>query len=303
MKQNIQEYSPFDSGIQRAIQSAQESLGMSQMQKDKALRAALLNFANNIQDKPIPAEGGFWGKFRPIGNAVGNAALAYDQEESRLMGENNQLANQILAARAAEQNRLAQEKERAWSRDFAERQLLENKRMHDLSSNYQNAMLEARQNKMSSDKGGNKELLNIIDAAKRQIESSGSEGEQGLFRRFLNKNYPTYFRPNKQQTSIDALGDVLRGKLFNTWGYRNQAEFEHVPSISSENSAETNLAILKQLEDLFANTTQQTDINSILSLKTPTNESNLTDSINSFNQPIMPNNTNSNYNDLDVQWE
>ena len=40
---------PFDSGIRRAIETARESLGMTEKQQDKALRRGLLNFAANNQ--------------------------------------------------------------------------------------------------------------------------------------------------------------------------------------------------------------------------------------------------------------
>ena len=43
----------------------------------------------------------------------------------------------------------------------------------------------------------------------------------------------------------------MKGKLFNSWGYRNQAEFEHVPTISANNPPEVNKAIVQQLKEIL----------------------------------------------------
>jgi hypothetical protein len=49
---------PFDVGIRRAIESARESLGMTEKQQDKALRRSMLAFGDNIAQQPNKQDSG-----------------------------------------------------------------------------------------------------------------------------------------------------------------------------------------------------------------------------------------------------
>ena len=126
-------YNPFDVGIQKAIESARESLGMTQKQQDNALRNSMLAFANNMSQQP--KERGFFNNFASIGKALNPALVQYGTDENAAIDQNNKLANQILHYQAEEQARQAQEEERAWRRQHAEAQLAEQKRTHDLMNN------------------------------------------------------------------------------------------------------------------------------------------------------------------------
>jgi hypothetical protein len=123
-------YNPFDAGINKAILSARESLGMTDKQQEKALRRSLLTFGDNIAQQP--KQRGFWNNFGSVGRALSPAIMAHDDAEEASVTQNNALANQMLAYQAAEQNRLAQDEERNWRRKHAEAQLTEQRRAHDM---------------------------------------------------------------------------------------------------------------------------------------------------------------------------
>lgn len=140
---------PFDRGIRYAVESARESLGMTQKQQDKAMRSSMLAFANNMAQQP--KKRGFWNNVGSVGQALAPAVGAYDMEENNALAENNNMANQILSHQAAEQDRQAQEEERAWRRQYAEDQLGEQRRQHNLMDNFRR------------DKAQEKEGSNIIE--------------------------------------------------------------------------------------------------------------------------------------------
>ncbi len=125
-------YNPFDAGIQKAISSARESLGMTAQQEDRALRGSMLTFADNMAQQP--REKGFFNNFASVGRALSPAIQAHDQSEEAALTQNNALANQILAYQAAEQQRQAQQEERLWHRKHAENQLGEQRRYHNMMS-------------------------------------------------------------------------------------------------------------------------------------------------------------------------
>lgn len=136
-------YNPFDAGIKRAVESARQSLDMTDKQQHKALRRGMLSFAQNMQQQP--REKGFWNNFASIGRAAAPAMLAYDDEESNALAENQALSEKILAYQAAEQQRQALEEERQWKRDFAERQLGESVRSHNLLDKFRRDQLAQEQ--------------------------------------------------------------------------------------------------------------------------------------------------------------
>lgn len=248
-------YNPFDAGISRAIEAARESLGMTGKQQDRAMRNSILKFAEEVSSGP--RQKGFFANFAAAGKALGPAINTYDQEEEAALGANNALANQILQYQSKEQARASAEEESAWRRTMAEKQYDENVRQHNLLENFRNRSLEqqlelAQAKADAKGEGGTKgELINTLNAAENLIRESGGEGHRGRIARGLNKVVPGGYRNNESQSAINTMGDILRGKLFNAWGYRNQAEFEHVPSISAENPPEVNLAIIKQLKGMI----------------------------------------------------
>jgi|TARA_R110000744_G_scaffold94223_3_gene181949 hypothetical protein len=92
------------------------------------------------------------------------------------------------------------------------------------------------------------ELKGFLDTASEQIEKIGEKGEQNLWDRLTSDNFS---RLNEDQESIDAIGDLLRGKMFNAFGYRNETEFNHIPAISSKKTVGQNKSVIKQYENLY----------------------------------------------------
>jgi hypothetical protein len=243
-------YNPFDSGISKAISSARESLGMTDKQQEKALRRSMLTFGDNIAQQP--KQKGFWNNFGSVGRALSPAIMAHDDAEDTALTQNNALANQILAYQAAEQKRQADAEQQAWERQHKEAILGETRRAHDMANSRVNA-------KTSSIGGGQKghgklsenDLEKTLNMAEQTIDEVGDKGFRGRSANFFDKFVPGGIRLNEDQSKINTLGDILKGKLFNSWGYRNQAEFEHVPTISSTNPPEVNKAIIKQLKEIL----------------------------------------------------
>lgn len=126
-------YNPFDSGIQKAIASARESLGMTGKQQNRAWQNAMLATGDRWTQEPVRK--GFFNNLAAVGRSLGSGMSAYNNVEDTSLNENNKLANQILAYQAEEQNRKAQEEERAWRRQHAEAQLAETRRAHDMMNN------------------------------------------------------------------------------------------------------------------------------------------------------------------------
>jgi hypothetical protein len=245
-------YNPFDSGIRSAIESAKQSLGMTEKQQDKALRRSMLTFADNIAQQP--KQRGFFANFGSAARALSPAIATHDQAEDEALTQNNAMANQILAYRNAEETKQAQAEQQAWQRQHAESQLGETKRSHNLLDRFRRDSLESK----NQSKGGKENNLDkVLDQAESLINKSDTSTHRGRGKRILNKFVPGGEMPlTKEQAEINAMGDVLRGQLFNKWGYRNQAEFERVPSISADNPREVNLAIIKQLKGLLSKSGQ-----------------------------------------------
>ena len=90
-----------------------------------------------------------------------------------------------------------------------------------------------------------------LDVLDKQLEEIGEAGSQDANSRIMSVIAPEIYRLTPQQTSIDTLGQLTRGKMFKAFGYRNETEFEQIPSISSRNSKEQNKAIIQQYRNLF----------------------------------------------------
>jgi hypothetical protein len=248
-------YNPFDAGIGRAIESARESMGMSRKQQDRAMRNSLLSFAQNMSQQP--KEKGFFANFANAGKALAPALNAYDEAEDEALTSNNALATQILQQRAQEQNRLTSDDDRMWKRQMAEKQFNESVRQHNLLDNFRERSLTGRGHAAEQEERGHgmssadEGLYKLLDESERIIREQGDKSQRGRLGRIAGKVLPGGYQLNEEQSTINTLGDILRGKLFNAWGYKNQAEFEHVPSISADNPPEVNLAIIRQLKQML----------------------------------------------------
>jgi len=138
-------YNPFDSGIQKAIGSARQSLGMTQDQGDAAMRRSLLAFGDNIGRQP--KQRGLLANFASVGKALSPAILAHDEAASNALRENQTMANQILAyqqAQRAEQMRAQQHAEAAQERSEEK----------DWGRKYQQQLLELQRQKYAPREGG-----------------------------------------------------------------------------------------------------------------------------------------------------
>jgi len=256
---------PYDDNIRRAVEGARESLGMTQKQQDQALRSSMLAFANNMSQQP--KQTGFWKNFASVGQALNPAIQTFDQEENAALSQNNNLANQILEYQVAEQKRQEALKDQQFWHQHAGDQLSEQRRSHNLMDSFRRDQLDFKQSNVNSH-GSNldsnsQELQTLLDNAEQLVKETGTNGHRGLGGRTWANIAPGGSPLNKEQAQINALGDVLKGKLFNMWGYRNQAEFEHVPSVSADNPPEVNMAIIKQLKSLILNSSSNNHIGGV----------------------------------------
>lgn len=151
-------YNPFDSGIQKAIASARQSLGMTRDQEHGALRQALLAFGDNLGAQP--KQSGFMNNLGSVGRALSPALQAYGQQEENAISQNNSLANQILRYQAQEEERAARKQERkardedrSWNRQFHENQLAETKRYHTLMNDLAQAKNGAKESPQEKRQG------------------------------------------------------------------------------------------------------------------------------------------------------
>jgi len=137
-------YNPFDVGIQKAIASARESLGMTDKQQNNAIRNSMLTFAK--ANSELPREKGFFNNFASVGKALNPALVQYGTDENAALDQNYKLGNQILDYQGQERDRQAQEEERAWRRQHAEAQLAETRRSHDMINNRANGNSNTMEN-------------------------------------------------------------------------------------------------------------------------------------------------------------
>jgi hypothetical protein len=191
-------YNPFDTGISKAIESARASLGMTQKQQDKALRSSMLAFANNMSQQP--QERGFFNNFASVGKALAPALTTYDQEETTALGENNELANQILKYQATEQERQALAEQRVWQRQHSEAQLGELRRYHDLMAQKNNPAMNVNISGLGENfiPIGSKSERIPYTKDKKAIGSTLQELAE------LEKNYKE-FRKDYKKNTIDPM--------------------------------------------------------------------------------------------------
>jgi hypothetical protein len=105
-------------------------------------------------------------------------------------------------------------------------------------------------------------LSEDLDVILKQIETIGDKGEQKGFSRVMSEITPGHtWQLTPEQTQIDTLGQLLRGQMFKAFGYRNETEFEQIPTISSNNSVKQNQSIIQQYKNLYLKGQQLKDNN------------------------------------------
>lgn len=208
-QQSNNQSNPFDVGIQRAIESARQSLGMTEKQQDKALRRSLMAFGDTMAQQPV--QKGFFNNFGAVARSLSPAIGAYDAAEDESLKSNNMMANQILAYRAAEQANQARQEEQAWRREHAENQLAEQQRYHDMMSNRYRGGLGANMGTgaevMGSEIGG--EYLPIQD--KREILAYSKDKKAlGTVLQDVNELENSYnkFRKDYEGNIIDPMSAI-----------------------------------------------------------------------------------------------
>ena len=213
---NIQANS-FDSGIRRAVETARESLGMTEKQQDKALRRGLLNFAANISQ--TPKQKGFFANFGAASRAAIPAMLEYDTAEANYEADNNALANQILSYQDRQREALSKSEEQAWRHKMAEDNLSEVKRYHDLvNANNQAKLTSAGSAGKGAHGGSDAEktmaLAKILDEAERFLKDP--EGQKSQIGRLQSMSSLSI--PDESQAVLKLYEDSIKGALFNKLG-------------------------------------------------------------------------------------
>lgn len=206
-------YNPFDAGIQKAISSARESLGMTDKQQEKALRRAMLSFGENIGQQP--KQRGLLNNFASVGRALAPAISAYDQEEEGALAQNNNMANQILAYKAAEEAKQAQAEERAWRRQYAEAQLGETRRAHDLMNqrHHPNMQGSMAPNALAVNEG----FIPIESKSERLMYSKDKKASGEILKELSSiKNDYDKFKKLSETDVINPMAPYGLGKIANT---------------------------------------------------------------------------------------
>lgn len=173
---------PFDAGIQRAISTARDSLGMTEKQQDRALRRSLLNFASNIAQ--TPKQKGFFNNFGAISRAALPAISEYDNAEAEAEMANNALANQILNYQKGLRGEEFEREKFNSQAKFQQDQLAETKRYHNL-------MDKLNQNKVKA--GIEKDRLKTGAKSRELNEKKFNERmEKAEDKKLLNEAYSQY---------------------------------------------------------------------------------------------------------------
>ena len=229
MPQQQAPYNPFDIGISRAIDSARQSLGMTDKQQDKALRRSLLTFADNMSQQP--KQRGFLNNFGSVSRALSPAIGAYDTAEEEALKGNNELANQILAYKAAEEAKQAQTEDRAWRRQHAESQLGEQRRYHDMMNSYNQQRLKGEQQGEASQFGPgftpieNKAEVTAYAKDKKALGSTMKELNEleEKYKKFRKDYEGNYIDPMSAFSNIANPTKDFFGKFANNKQYRQES--------------------------------------------------------------------------------
>lgn len=129
---NMSQSNPYDSGIQSAIASARQSLGMTRDQEGVAMRQAMAAYGNQLGQ--MPRQTGFMNNLISGTAALMPAVTAHDQAENAAITQNQGMADKILRYRQ-------QEEEKRALAEYRNAQLMEQKRNHDLMNSYRAQMM------------------------------------------------------------------------------------------------------------------------------------------------------------------
>lgn len=208
------DYNPFDEGINRANESARRALRMNPDQDSRAMRNAILAFGNSVGSQKKTR--GFLGNLGQGLASLSPALQAHDMSEDAAFNENQALAEKNLGYRMQEDARRANMEDRDWKKTFAERQLSETRRAHDMQHSHDNSKnkaenkiweVKARHNtqkeipEISKHYATNAEILPTISEMKNVLSNSKLAGASKFaqVKRFIAK-----------QTGADE--DVLNAK-------------------------------------------------------------------------------------------
>ena len=140
--QNMQKKSPFDAGVQRAVKSAKQSLGMDEEQSDRAMRNGLMGFSEALQQDQAPiAKGGLLGKLATAARGMPGGMRAYDQTEDMAKKENSMLSDMAHRFRAAEEAKIAKMEQDAYMRQMMDRKMAMEKAKLAEQKDYHKGML------------------------------------------------------------------------------------------------------------------------------------------------------------------
>jgi len=232
-----QAYNPFDIGISRAVDSARQSLGMTDKQQDKALRRSLLTFADNMSQQP--KQRGFFNNFGSVSKALSPAIGAYDTAEDEALTQNNKLANEILQYKAAEEKKITDAEYNDWYKKHAEAQLAEQSRAHNMTAAYQQQKLQSNQSgsgskaweyqakhnitkiipEITTKYENNEHILPVIDEFKQLLENSKLTGSSKVaeLKRFIarqtGQDESILDAKNMGQFYLEWLGENTKGVL------------------------------------------------------------------------------------------
>jgi hypothetical protein len=147
--QEREAFNPFDLGIKKAIEQSRQNLGMNQQQQHRAINNALSSFGNAISKEPVVS--GFKNNLGVFGRAMNPALQSYNQSEDIALKENNNLANQILQHRIAQEALESAQKEKAWNHKFKERAFNEQQKEAALDRELKEKIFNLKNKKYNSD--------------------------------------------------------------------------------------------------------------------------------------------------------
>lgn len=257
---------PFNSGIRRAIDTARESLGMTEKQQDKSLRRGLLNFAANIAQ--TPKQKGFFNNWGAASRAAIPALMEYDNAESQYEAQNNAMAQQIQKERKALRDEAFEREKFRWHKQFQGDQLAETKRHHGLKSDKsktgsKSAELNEKKFNKRIEEVEDKSLLN--DAYQQYIDNITDAKAQGLTGKTPLAQMKRYWASKTGQSENMDIEEMLRISHANRvkelgGSNANQKQFEvamlSAPSITKDPDATITFLkkIIKKNDDFLRET-------------------------------------------------
>ncbi len=202
MQQRSSLFNPFDSGMTGAINSARASLGLSDGQKDAALRKSLLTFGQGLAAQPRAK--GFLANFGQVGKALAPSIMAYDDAEAAGEAENMAIAKEIADRDNYERQRLAQAEQQAWNNDFHNRQLAETTRGHNLMDNFRTKQLDAESGVMGDPDDPSNPTAGMNKYQKKVWERQASNNIK-----YAENTSDKFTKNNEILPQIDELSELL----------------------------------------------------------------------------------------------